>query len=50
MVSGLKTGKQDGVRDGFGEEGGLLGGGGIRDLKAAWWSVLHRRTKEKDCK
>lgn len=35
MVSGPKAETQDGVRDGFGEEEGLLRGGGVWDLKAA---------------
>lgn len=43
MGSDTTTGKQDGVRDGLGEEGGLLGGGSIWDLKevkkAVWGST-----------
>ena len=55
IVALCKNRKAGWARDGFGEEGRLLGGGGIWDLKeakmAAWGRmgerVLGRRTKAK---
>ena len=55
IVALCKNRKAGWAREGFGEEGGLLGGGGIWDLKeakmAAWRrmgeGVLGRRTKAK---